>query len=110
MAKTASKRGRDAEKKTAKRMKGKTMPASGATWHSKGDFEANGFLFDNKETAKRSFTVSEEMWRKIWFFATKRNLFPALAIQINGAKTPMRLVVIEEEMFTRLASAWEEYT
>lgn len=57
--------GRRAEKKTAKRMKGRLTPASGAMVGAKGDFALPKFLVENKSTNNASLSLKLEWLEKI---------------------------------------------
>lgn len=75
-------RGRAAEAKTARRVKGYLTPASGAGG-VKGDISTDDFLIENKSTVNASMSLKLSWLSKIAHEARGRAKRPALAIQFT---------------------------
>lgn len=86
------------EKDTAKNFKGKRNRGSGNRWYNPGDVKSEKFLFENKQTEKKSFAVSLKLWDKIYEEALFAFRIPILTLQIQNTK----LVVLSEEDFKKL--------
>lgn len=95
--------GRSAEKLAAKRLGARQTPASGALASAKGDFEKDGFLIENKATTSGSYSLSQEVWLKIYNEALAVGKNPALAVQFvtpsGSSRRDSRMVVIPEWLF-----------
>lgn len=105
------KKSKKQENKWAETVDGKTQPASGATWHSKGDVKEKlkntkgmftKFLWDNKYTEAKSFRIQAEDWerlRKDAYYAG--GYLPGMEVEIinPSLKKPVSLVVIEKDDF-----------
>lgn len=87
----------------------KAQKNSGRGQNQKGDATQGRFLVDIKEYNK-SFSVSRENWAKICTDAwTNDNRFPCFLLVLGEAgKNPVRLRVIEEDIFNEMKEAWEE--
>lgn len=98
--------GERAEKRTAKRLGGRTTPASGSQQHSKGDINLPDFLVENKATSGGSFSVKLDWLQKISHEATGVNKVAALAFQfVDGRGVPVRdgkWVAVPEYVFQEL--------
>lgn len=70
--------GRNAEKKTAKRLKAKLTPGSGA-FDKKGDMLYRNFLVENKSTKAQTLGLKKEWLLKIQHEAIMTGKLPALA-------------------------------
>jgi len=102
------------EKKWAETVDGKVQPASGATWHSKGDVKEKlaetkelftKFLWDNKYTDSKSFRIKGDDWEKLKEYAFKAGGYiPGMQVEINSKelKKPVELIVIEKNDFLML--------
>lgn len=53
------------EARAARDFGGRTQPASGSQWHSKGDVRTPKWLIECKTTTKNSYSLKAETWRKI---------------------------------------------
>lgn len=76
------------ENKVAKELSGRVTPASGALWGSKGDVKSDKFLVECKTTEKEFYTLTFNVWDKIYREAIKEGLrIPVMCIDImNGKK------------------------
>ena len=107
----------DQERKLAAAVGGRRQPGSGSSMYAKGDvkfgddkntIDANGFLFDSKQTEAASLGVTGEMLEKISREALAEERHPALELEIKGAKTPMARetwIVLPRAVFLRLLNA-----
>lgn len=77
----------DSEKKSAKLLKGKAQPASGASPAHKGDIKLSNFLIDKKETKGGSILVHGKDLTKITREADGEGLTPALLLQLEQVPT-----------------------
>lgn len=72
------------EQRRAKKLGGKTTPASGARWHSKGDVKTKDFLCECKMTEKDQYRLKFATWDKIRNEALHSGLrIPLMDIKIN---------------------------
>jgi hypothetical protein len=74
------------EKRDAKDFCGTRTPRSGGFWNKPGDVSQEDFLFDCKETDKKSYSVTIDTLKKIQHESLKNNKMPALSIEL-GDKT-----------------------
>ncbi len=74
--------GRKAERKTAKRLDGDLVPASGGA-NEKGDYRLPGVLAENKSTQKGQFTLEYGHLRKIAQEARATGRAPSLSFQFT---------------------------
>lgn len=97
------KAGRKAEKKTAKRLGGRLMAASGALEAQKSDFQVANFRCENKTTTNASIGLKLEWLEKITKEALPNGQTPALALQfVTPEGDPVRYgswVCIPEHLF-----------
>jgi hypothetical protein len=100
------KSGRASEKQTAKRLKGKQTPASGAMPSAKGDIELPEFLLEAKSTVSESISLKRAWLKKIGNEALGVNKYPAVSIIFNTEdgvpKHRGSWVLITEDMFREL--------
>lgn len=100
--------GQRAEKRTAKRLGGRTQPGSGSQQHSKGDIKLPDFLIENKCTVNESLGIKHAWLRKISLEAIGVNREPALSIQfVDGKGVPITdgaWVAIPERLFKELTT------
>ena len=68
------KRSRRQEHITAKEINGRTTPASGSRWYSKGDIRSDKFLIECKTTTKDSYRLTAKAWEKIYKEALRDGL------------------------------------
>lgn len=80
---------------------------SGRGQIQKGDATLGAFLVDIKEYSK-SFSVSKTVWAKLCTDAWRSGkMIPAFKL-VLGDKDPIRLWVIEDDVFHEMRKAWEE--
>ena len=58
------------------------VPASGALWHSKADFNLGEYLIENK-SGKKETKVKEEHLRKIFIEANRKSKIPLMMFTFN---------------------------
>jgi len=71
------------ESKLAKEMGGRAVPGSGSTDAFKGDIRAKGFLFESKQSGKKSIVLSGTVLAKITREAREEGLYPAAIATIE---------------------------
>lgn len=76
-------RWRKAEERVAKLEGGRTTPATGAMWHSKGDVKTKTKLIQVKSTSKKSFTVKLTDLDAIERQAAAADLEPSFVIEFQ---------------------------
>ena len=100
------KHGQKSEKKTAKRLGGKTRPGSGAVAGAKGDILLSEFLVENKSTEHASISLKLAWLEKISVEAREEGKAPALSIQFvdkqGNSKKRGRWVLIPESEFQEM--------
>lgn len=111
-AKTRRKSSNQQEKRWAKKTGGKTQAGSGAVWSSKGDVKTGShfleeelsFLYENKQTEKKGFRVTTDLWNEIRDKAIKtEGKRPAMQIELErSSSNSVRLVVLDENDFLDL--------
>lgn len=75
------------ESKVAKEMSGKVTPASGALWGCKADVRSEKFLVECKTTEKEFYSLTFNVWDKIYNEAIKEGLrVPVMCIDLNNGK------------------------
>lgn len=89
---------RDKEKKDAKDFGGKRVKGSGNYWAQPSDVKTDDFLIDSKQTSKKSFSISKEMWDKLYEEALFSYRYPLLSLIIQD----LELVVLSKEDFQKL--------
>ena len=77
---------RKLEKKLAKRLGGRTQPASGATPFAKGDIKLKNLLVEVKQTGKSRFTLTLKLFKKIRREAQEERKTPMMILEIQGEK------------------------
>ena len=99
--------GQQAEKRAAKRLKGRQTPASGAMDGAKGDIVKRTFLIESKATKNESMSVKLAWLDKIAKEALDTGRDPALLIQfVDAAGNPWRgsgWVLIPERVFAQIS-------
>jgi hypothetical protein len=108
-AKTRREKSQKQEKRWAKKVGGKTQPASGAFWAAKGDVKEKtsgileSFLWENKQTSKNSYRLTIDTWNEIREKAFQRGNLPGMQIELHPpGVSPVRLVVLAEDDFLAL--------
>ena len=88
------------EKKDAKDFGGKVTPRSGGYFSFPGDVVTKDFLIDSKTTDKNRFSITANMWTKVFNEALKSRKIPILSILLinNG----IELVVLDKNDFISL--------
>jgi hypothetical protein len=100
------KHGQLAEKRAARRLGGRQLPASGAKEGAKGDIRAGGFLIESKATVNASISVTHAWLSKIDKEALDAAKTPALIVQFVDASGRVRpsgsWVLVPERVFKEL--------
>ena len=91
------KKWRKKEIKDAVDFKGKLTPRSGGYFSFPGDVTTDTFLIDSKVTEKRSFSITENMWKKVFTEALKSRRLPCLSISLINYG--IDLVVLDKNDF-----------
>lgn len=86
------------EKKDAKDFGGHRQKGSGNTWAHPGDVSTAEFLVDSKQTNKKSYTITKEIWDKLYEEALFSYRYPVLSLIIQD----LELVVLAKEDFMKL--------
>jgi hypothetical protein len=81
------------EKRTAKKTSGRRTPGSGNKWGFRGDIKGEIFLFEDKYTGKKSFSIKESQWKKIKKEALMESRRPAFKVTFESGTS---FVVIDE--------------
>lgn len=90
------KRWQKKEQSDKKLFRGRTRPRSGGLWFAPGDVSLEQFLIDAKTTEKKSYTVTQDIWDKIYTEALKCRKLPCLSVQLgNGTE----VVVLDKNDF-----------
>ena len=99
--------GQKAEKRAAKRLKGRLTPASGALVGAKGDIVKRRFLIESKATKDASIRVTLAWLDKIAKEALDAGKDPALLIQfVDASGNPWRgsgWVLVPERVFAEIS-------
>lgn len=93
-------KGQRKEEKDAKDFKGRRTPKSGGFWSFQGDVRTENFLIDSKETDKKSFSITEGIWEKLFNEALKARKTPLLSISLTSYD--IDLVVMDKDDFLTL--------
>ena len=104
---TNRQRSKISENQLASQYKGRRQPASGAlpVASLKGDVITDTFLFDDKTTGRKSFSVNDAAFRKHVVDAFQAKRMPVMRIRFE--KTNRALFVLDEATFNRLIDAYE---
>jgi hypothetical protein len=62
---------------------GKTIPGSGNKWWNPGDIKTADFLIQDKQTEKKSFSITQDLWTKTCKEANESGKLPALSIELG---------------------------
>jgi len=90
---------RKKEKDDEKTFNGQRMPRSGGLWSSPGDVKAKDFLFECKQTQKKSYSLNQEKLKKLNHEAILSSKRPALSL-ILGDKS--EFIVLRKDDFLEL--------
>ncbi len=94
------------ERGEIKRLGAKAQKNSGRGKHAKGDSILGPFVYDIKEYAT-SFSVSLSAWAKICSDTMTVDVTKQPALQLVLGNPPVRLWVIDEDMFLEMLEAWQ---
>jgi hypothetical protein len=94
------------EKRDAKDFGAKQQPRSGGFYDKPGDSKSENFLFDSKQTGKKSYSLKQQVWDKIYSEALHERRMPCLSI-ILGSGT--ELVVLGKADFMYIKDYFERY-
>jgi len=100
--------GTNSERLVAKRLGGRTRPASGALEGCKGDVELNTYLLEAKSTIHKSMSVKLDWLLKIEAEALAEQKMPALSVTfVDATGSPVRggkWVLVRESEFRELTT------
>jgi len=103
------KHGQKSERKTAKRLGGRTRPGSGSVEGCKGDIALPDYLVENKSTEHKSISLKLSWLDKISREAREEGKEPALSIQFvdkaGNSEKHGRWVMIREDEFNGILEA-----
>jgi len=103
------KHGQKSERKTAKRLGGRTRPGSGSVDGCKGDILLTDYLVENKSTEHQSISIKLSWLDKISVEAREESKNPALSIQFvdkaGNSRHHARWVMIPEDEFNEFLEA-----
>lgn len=80
---------------------GKRVSGSGNKPFKPGDVKTSLFLIEAKTTDKKSFSIPQKMWEKIYNAALMSQRIPILSIKFNSSGT--ELVVLSKYDFLNLS-------
>jgi hypothetical protein len=84
------------ENKDKKSFGGKRTPRSGGLWFIPGDVKIDKFLIDSKQTDHNSFSITLEIWKKIYREALNSRKLPCLSIELGDGT---EVVVLDKNDF-----------
>lgn len=87
------------ERKDEEDFKGRRTPASGGKSGFKGDVKADDWLVECKHTTKKSFSITKDLWEKVYSEALLADRKPALSIEFSDGK---EIVTISKDDFMEL--------
>ena len=76
--------------------RGKLRPRSGGLFFAPGDVDIGQFLIDCKTTKHKGFTITEDIWNKIYQEALKCRKLPCLSIELSDGT---EIVVLDKNDF-----------
>ena len=91
------------EKEDAKAFGGKRVRASGSKWYAPGDVKDEDFLYDSKQTDKKSYSLNIDTLDKLYEEALFSFRIPALSVKIRETE----VVVLFKEDFEKLKNKKE---
>lgn len=89
------------ETKDAKLFGAKQTLRSGGIWFAKGDSKSDKFLIDSKLTEKKSYSITEEIWKKLSTEALLSQRLPVLSVTF-GKEKQYEIVVLDKSDFMEL--------
>ena len=84
------------EIKDTKSFKGRKNPRTGGLWFAPGDVTTNDFLIDCKTTDKLSFSITKNIWNKIYKESLKNRRLPCLSVLLGDGT---EIVVLDKNDF-----------
>lgn len=105
---TIRRRVKDQERQTGKDLGGKRQPGSGAFWTAKGDVSTPRYLVECKLTDKASYSLKEDLLRKIAKEAAVVGKEPVFQIEFQGTGRTDSYAVIPWWMFLALTTGGAE--
>ena len=84
------------ERRAAKDYKGSVTPGSGNGWKQKADVHSDNLLIECKTTTKKSYTLKEEDFTKLYYQSVIENKIPVFEIEFESGRT---LVVLDKNDF-----------
>lgn len=86
------------EKDDAKTFSGYRQRGSGNNWYAPGDVKNSDFLIEDKQTDKKSYSVSLKVWNKLYEDALFSYKMPILSLKIKDTE----LVVLAKDDFMEI--------
>ncbi len=74
------------ERRDAKKFGGRITPRSGGLWGFKGDVKSDKFLIESKHTDKKSFSVTQNLLKKLWEEGLMEQRIPILSVELGDGK------------------------
>lgn len=71
------------EEKIGKSFGATKVKGSGNQWANPGDRKSNIFLIEAKQTSKKSFSITHDLWQKISDESLFSHRIPVLAVSLN---------------------------
>ena len=94
------------EHSDAKDFGGRVTPRSGGFFSFPGDVKTDMFLIESKAPEKKSFSITADMWRKLYSQALKSQRLPLLSIEL--AKEDIEVVVLDKNDFIAIMEEWQK--
>lgn len=91
------KRSQIQEKRAAKDYSGSVTPGSGNGWIHKADVHSQYLLVECKTTTKKSYSIKEEDFMKLYYQAIIENKLPVFEIEF--AESGRTLIVLDKNDF-----------
>ena len=89
------------EIRDAQAFNGRRTPGSGNKSGFKGDVKSSKFLFECKQTTKKGFRITNQMWDKAYSEALLSDRIPAMSIELSNGK---ELIVLDKNDFIELTN------
>lgn len=103
--KTSQRKGRENEKKKVRLYGGRRTPGSGNKWGFKGDIKGDVFLFEDKHTDRKSFSITEKLWNKAKKEALLESRRPAFRVTFASGTS---FIVLDEPDFYEIMDKVKE--
>lgn len=93
------------EKRTSRELKGRLIPGSGATWHSKGDVKNETYLVECKVVRKltSSYRLRLEDLAKLKVQAVQARRLPVMEVSFGEGRAALRFAIIPWDDFVELS-------